>query len=302
MQMNIHRSIRSLAVLMALCVAVLCAFPMPVQAAGQGYSDMYQISVLSGVGMDSNVSAVALLYGDEKGSSSGNYAVIMKSNDKRGDLVLDVISAAKYQELAAGSLAVSQMSTSAYNAFMLENGVSDEYLMLDQKPPIVDEILRAAANGDNKLKIEAPLVIQPEALKLAAEKCGRDFFIQCDTTYNNKLDVRVTLTPSQATKGIVPAALVADGEIRDILEKKYNRKFGVIQFFQEGSFGTTVKVTARVDLRNLDTDNLIFYSLNRITNKYTLVENTNYTIDSKGFLVFYTDRGNTMLITDKKLK
>lgn len=294
---------KTLAFILTLSLMILSTglFTVPVEAAGEGYSDLFRIYSLTGIDKDYKVNGTALMYGSANAGADSNYVIVIKVHSTRKDYLMDIITEREFEKITKNCLSVSQMDTATYNAFMLENGASDEYLFLEDKPPIVNSILKAAANGKTSIKIKDTLAISPDALKLASQKCGSNFSIICDTMEGKKVDVRLTVYPSTTTKGVITTAY-ADDYLAEYFEEKFGNKFAIVDFVQEGSFGTTVKVTAKVDLKNLNKDNLRFYSFNRVTNKYAEVENTNYSVDSKGYLVFYTDRGNTMLITDKKLK
>lgn len=298
-----YGSKRLASAVVTLCLVWLTAGAavLPVSAAGQGYSDVFRMYTLSGIGEQPEISAMALVYGSAANAPKDNYAVVVKYRSGRDDMLVDIIDGASLDILLDSCLQTTRTEVDRFNEYMLERGAPDELLLLEEKPPIVDEILAAAAAGKSSVRVRDTMILSPDALRLAAQKGGPGFRLQCDTMEGKAVGVRITVNPSAATKGVVPVAF-PDKEAAARYEKKYDNQFAVLQFLQEGSFGTAVGVAARLDLKLLNTKSLHFYSLNPITNQYTLVENTGYSLDDKGYLTFTTTHGGTMLITDKPLK
>lgn len=89
--------------------------------------------------------------------------------------------------------------------------------------------------------------------------------------------------------------------VKEHLEKYFDNNVEVVTFGQKGSFGMNVPVAVKVDLSNLDADNLHFVSYDVATNQYTEVQ-TEYTVDKNGYVHFTTPVGNSIAITDAPLK
>lgn len=284
-----------------LCLGMLS---MPLGAAGEGYSDPYRFYSIQGLDGNVNLGAAALLYGNEANTPEQNYAIVYKFDGKRRETILDVVSGTQLNAMLQNCIASSQMDVNAYNEVMLSNGAPDEWLLLEEKPPVIDDILKAVAAGESSVTVKDYLVIYPDTLGWAAGKGGEGFWIHCDTMNGKKVNVRISVNPSHTTKGVVVAAITDEEVLSDMIakyEKRFDNRFAAIQFFQEGSFGTTVQVSAKVNLKKLDTQSLHFYSVNRVANTYVQIENPNYSIDDNGYLTFQTTEGGTMLITDRPL-
>jgi len=78
-------------------------------------------------------------------------------------------------------------------------------------------------------------------------------------------------------------------------------KIKFISLDHKGSFGHDVRVTANVDLSGMDTSRLIFYQYNPETGKLIKIENPNYLINSKGYIIFSTSKGGDIIISDREL-
>lgn len=84
-------------------------------------------------------------------------------------------------------------------------------------------------------------------------------------------------------------------------EKWFSNRFAVVSLEQQGDWGLTVRIAAKVDLKGLDTESLVFYAFDRKTNTYTRIEKPAYSIDANGYLCFHTALGGDIVITDKVL-
>lgn len=304
--LSISRFKKALSVFLTLCLLLFGAFALDTtaSAAGPGYSDLFRIYTLSGLDKDTKVSAIALMYGDPNNNPASNYALVMKMRSGSYDMLMDVVSGDTFNTIQQNCLTSSQMDVSSFNETMLANGAPDSMLILSEKPNIVKEIEKAVASGQTTLTAQDSLVIFPDALKLAAQKGGSSFRIQFDSMRGNTVAVRLTVNPSAATKGIVTDAFVDESYLNSLVEKyesRYNNQVAVIDLYQEGSFGTTVNISARLDLKDLNTETLRFYSFNQVTNKYSEIENVPYSV-SKGYLNFSTSIGGTIVITDRPLQ
>ena len=89
-------------------------------------------------------------------------------------------------------------------------------------------------------------------------------------------------------------------QTQTFFEKWFQNKVAVIRFSQQGSFGAVMHVAARVTLTGMDTAALRFYTYNQSTNQYTPIQNPNYSVDSAGYLHFYTNTADDVVITDRE--
>lgn len=106
------------------------------------------------------------------------------------------------------------------------------------------------------------------------------------------VDLRVDPTPA-ATKSV---------------SNKFERYFGnntnlrFIALGQQGTYGMPVSIAAKVDLTNINTKTLHFYSYNKSTNTYKQITKPEYFIDKNNYLHFSTTNAGTIIISDAQLK
>lgn len=90
---------------------------------------------------------------------------------------------------------------------------------------------------------------------------------------------------------------------RSLFERYYNNKIAVIALEQDGDYGKTVKVSAKVDLRGMNQRTLRFYSYNAQTGKFIFINpQPRFYVDEKGFLNFDTFFAGDIIITDAALR
>lgn len=293
---------RLLAGILAVGLLLICA--LTASAAGPGYSDIIRIYSISGVERNANVSAMAYMFGDAANMPRDNYVVLTKYRLSDGVGYIDVLNGEEFNALLQNSISSSQVEVANLNEYLLSQGAPNDFLILEEKPAVVSELEKALAAGQTSLVAKDCFVVLPDALKYAAQKGGSGFQMHFDSMLNGSVDVRITVTASKATKGFGTYANTLDSENNPstaAVKQYYSNKVVNIDFVQQGSFGTTVQVAAKVNLEGLDTSSLVFYSYDLLTNKFTPVQNANYTIDSAGYLHFSTDLGGTILITDRPL-
>ena len=169
----------------------------------------------------------------------------------------------------------------------------------------------AAGNKATKLLFKDFSAVSPEAAKLIAEaaaKAGVSSTIMLDHTENgailsriyvdaaklasipNLVDLRVDPTPA-ATKPTT-----------NLFTKYFDNNIRSIALGQQGAFGMTVSIAAKVDLTNMNTKNLYFYSYDKAAGIYTRIEQPAHFIDTAGYLHFNTANGGSIIITDSPLK
>lgn len=294
-----------LSVLLAVCVIAVSipALSMPVEAAGDGYSDIIKLYRINGINRDMYTYANARYYGSESNDAKDNYAFVTTYNAKRGTRMMSVINGDEFEKILNGAMSYEIQDVASYNEFLLSLGMPDDLLLTSDKPQIVKNIEKAIKEKSSTLKVKGGGVIMPDALKFAASKLGKNFKISVDNIDKGGL-IRMTVTPSKCTKGVVLMASLDSTDISFIQEKfakVYSNKFATIIFNQDGSFGTTVKIAAKVNLKGMNTKTLKFYQYDPLTNKTYILKDKEYSIDKNGYLHFSIKSGGPILITDKAL-
>lgn len=296
---KVHTRMRKLLSMVLTVCLLVTALAVPALAKDNDYSDIISIYVIEGLDKKANTYAFAYMYGSPKNDPSENYAFVLKGN-YRGFL-LDLVSGDKVDQMSKTAISVSRMDVNNFNEFLLASGFDDDMILIPKKPAIINDLKKALTEHKTALRTTNTLYLNPDVLNLAKQSGDSNFRIHCDNVEKKSVDVRLTVTPSKTTKGIITVAMLDNPDVIKRYANTYSNKFVAIDFFQEGSFGTIVDVAAKVDLTGLDTSSLDFYSYNMLTNKQRKIENPNYTIDEKGYLHFSTDLGGTIMITDKPL-
>jgi mRNA-degrading endonuclease HigB of HigAB toxin-antitoxin module len=75
----------------------------------------------------------------------------------------------------------------------------------------------------------------------------------------------------------------------------------VLHLDQTADWGQPVDLAAKVDLTDMDTENLCFYSYDKAGNSYRLIEKSNYWIDAKGYVHFTTEFAGDIIISEGPL-
>lgn len=90
--------------------------------------------------------------------------------------------------------------------------------------------------------------------------------------------------------------------IRELFEKYYSNRIAVIALEQQGNYGKTVHVSAKVDLAGMNKKTLRFYSFNSVSNKFLpLNPQPRFYMDEKKHLHFDTYFAGDIVITDSPL-
>lgn len=185
---------------------------------------------------------------------------------------------------------------------------------LDDKPVgTLNNAIGQAAEGsggnilDVKLKNISEITLKnvAEIIKKAKE-LGVKARVSSDTLSEDgkAVEVRVTLDPEQITETVKLDGYVRKSETRAVentFKKYFENQTAVIRLGQEGEFGQTAKVAAKLDLTGFDTENLYIYRYDKQTNTYSLI-NTPYRIDANGYLHFHTDIGGFIVVSDGELE
>jgi uncharacterized protein YbcV (DUF1398 family) len=142
----------------------------------------------------------------------------------------------------------------------------------------------------------------------AAEEAGKTVRILADTTdASGKVVLRQYISPAAlAEKGLgVNLGGTLSGATVDSVKAKFAKIVGkpvaVVVLNQKTTFNVKTEVAVKVDLSELDTDNLYFYAYNAATNAYGKI-NTTGKVDANGFLHFNTTKAGAIVITDTPIK
>lgn len=125
---------------------------------------------------------------------------------------------------------------------------------------------------------------------------------QHDTVSDNLVRVRVFVdAPAKATKDILVSGYVksdAVNQTKTKFEKYFKNKLTVVSMEQQGDFGVSIRIAAKVDLSGMDTKDLCFYSYDKKANSYRRIANPAYRLDKNGYLYFATEFAGDIVISD----
>ncbi len=119
------------------------------------------------------------------------------------------------------------------------------------------------------------------------------------------VDVRVTFNPGSATKDVnlAGSTLSENAAItKNTFERYFENIFSTVELAQEGDYGMTVGVAAKLDSRLAGAEALYFYSYDTTANTYRRLPITEYWIDANGYVHFNTNTGGIIVITDSPLE
>ena len=126
-----------------------------------------------------------------------------------------------------------------------------------------------------------------------------------DTTGNAGVQVRLSISrPELMTDDVMVSGWVSGNDVNwalNLFERSFTNNMRVIHFDHSGEWGQTVRVAARVDLAEMDAENLAFYNYDRVTNTFRQIREPNYRVDANGFLHFSTDRAGSIIISEGEL-
>jgi uncharacterized repeat protein (TIGR02543 family) len=132
-----------------------------------------------------------------------------------------------------------------------------------------------------------------------------DTAYQHDTMDGNSVQVRITIDDPNAFKSDTMLSAYVKGADVDRVNNVFNTWFDntvqSIHFDQQTDWDAPVRVAAKVDLTDMDTDNLVFYAYDREANRYKRIENPEYRIDANGYLWFTTPYAGSIVISDGRL-
>jgi serine/threonine protein kinase len=159
------------------------------------------------------------------------------------------------------------------------------------------------------VRIKNAKSVSVEALKAMASTAsgyGLGAQLNADIMRGDTVSGRITINPAKVTgSGDVQLGVYVDDDhveaMQDRFERSYQNDFRIIYLTQDGGYGMTVYISAKLDLVYFDTSNLYFYSYNPATDEYKTLTNTNAKIDNNGYIQFQTDTGNFIIVSEGAL-
>ena len=125
------------------------------------------------------------------------------------------------------------------------------------------------------------------------------------TNFVGSTEVRLIVNqPELMTEDMLVSAWVAGSDVdwvRRHIDRFFRNVVQVVQFDHTGEFGQTVRVAARINLRGMLADELVFYNFDREANVLNRIAQPNYRIDANGFVWFDTDAGDFVVISSTPL-
>lgn len=89
--------------------------------------------------------------------------------------------------------------------------------------------------------------------------------------------------------------------VSNVFNRFFSNETALVDLAHKAAFGTEIEVAVKVDLSNLNTENLVFYCYDLATNSYFQIQNPKYFIDANGYVHFSTNMGGSIIITDSAL-
>lgn len=175
----------------------------------------------------------------------------------------------------------------------------------------IREAAAAGKTASAEVKVKNAGSITPEALRsmrLTTEASkGKAKLLADSTSPDGKIAARLYIDPEKSFYVDKEIKLGVSMEQKDTqktqstFERYFDNKVSVVHFDHEGAFGMSIDAAVKVDLTGMNTKNLLFYSYNPKTNRYTPITNADAYMDENGFLHFTTNMGGDLVITDKPL-
>lgn len=175
----------------------------------------------------------------------------------------------------------------------------------------IREAAAAGKTASAEVKVKNAGSITPEALRsmrLTTEASkGKAKLLADSTSPDGKIAARLYIDPEKSFYVDKEIKLGVSMEQKDTqktqstFERYFDNKVSVVHFDHEGAFGMNIDAAVKVDLTGMNTKNLLFYSYNPKTNRYTPITNADAYMDENGFLHFTTNMGGDLVITDKPL-
>lgn len=161
------------------------------------------------------------------------------------------------------------------------------------------------------VRVKDAASISPAALQAMVKTAARSNMgvtLLADTMDGKSVVGRLTINPASAAnlKSDIKLGAYVDnahvGDTQTKFAKWYQNKIVVISLAHKGSYGLSLEVAASVKLTGLNTKSLYFYSYDKSTNKYAIIQKPSSYIDTNGYLHFTTSQAGEIIITDSPLK
>ncbi len=212
---------------------------------------------------------------------------------------------------SSGSISIGSSSSSSGTAVNSQNQVAASEINRQITQAIQSQISAGQKSGAAEVKVKNAGSITANALSSIRQTVlsskGTAKLLADSTTTDGKLTARLYIDPEKSSGVRTDIKLGVSMEEKDIqktsstFEKYFDNNVSVVHFDHQGAFGMEIDAAVKVDLSKLNTQNLMFYSYNPATNRYTPITNPKASIDQNGFLHFTTNLGGDLIITDKPL-
>jgi hypothetical protein len=174
---------------------------------------------------------------------------------------------------------------------------------------LLSKAIAATPTGTVTVKVRNAASISPEAIKAFTSAAGdRTAQIYADSLSADGKSVagRIVLEPAKMTdiKADILLGISTDAKAvaatKAAMEKLYSNKMAYICLSQ-ASFPIATTIMVKVNLTDMDTDNLTFYSYNKTKKSISAIKNPHYKIDKNGYLSFSTTAAGDIVISDGEL-
>jgi len=127
-----------------------------------------------------------------------------------------------------------------------------------------------------------------------------------DTLNGNNVQVRIFISdPALFTKDAMLSAWVQGAAVNKttaVFERWFANKICVVAFDQQDDWEHPIQAAAKVDLDDMNVENLVFYSYNQETNSFKRIATPEYRIDANGYLHFTTPFAGSIVISEGTLE
>jgi hypothetical protein len=118
--------------------------------------------------------------------------------------------------------------------------------------------------------------------------------------------VRVTINNPAILKGDIKVSGYTTGtdvkRVENLFDKYFDSNISVLHLDQSGAWGQEVRIAAKFDLTGMNTNNLVFYSYDKATNRYQRIPAPKYSIDKNGYTHFSTPYAGDIIVSDGVLR
>lgn len=174
----------------------------------------------------------------------------------------------------------------------------------------LEAAFRAGQGKTAVIKTQNAKSISPKTLKAlaeAADKNSKQVVLYADTlTPRGGVDARLYVKPASLLEAAeeIKLGISTTGErpekTKRFFEKHFNNEVTVISCEQQGGFGASLQIAAKVKLPE-DIENLTFYSYDSQNNSFSRIF-TAYRVDANGYLRFATKKAGDIVISNGRLE